>query len=497
MDNNYGIPTEAYATPEAAFQPAEENALQALPSSSEALRRARNFFATGRTYEVNFRLEQLRRLAITISNREDEILEVLQSELNKHPAESWLTELAPVLDELHEVTTNLTGWLETANVKPRKIQRPAKTTMALEPIGVVGIFAPESFMFSLSLIPLIDALAAGNCVVLQTSAALPGLSWLISDLIHNALTPDYVSVIRRTASEQERMESLPFDKFYYSGNRDTAERILTATARNLTATVLDLNGKSPCIVNSDADIKVAARRIAYGKLLNAGQSCDAPDYVLVHHSVKNALVKELSTVFNQVSKNASYYYDSYPRIIDEDNYVRICSLLDGQVIIQGGAANRETLQIEPVLLDEPDPESAVMQTEICGPILPIVSWMDEPQMMSYIRLLPPPRALYLFSADGDFLDRMSRLIASDTVTYNDTMQLYASASLPYGGGLPYVSGVIRGREGLRTFSHTRIIHKRLGRRDRRHRFHPYRRNSLSRLRNLYRYVIKLEKVKMK
>ena len=138
-----------------------------------------------------------------------------------------------------------------------------------------------------------------------------------------------------------------------------------------------------------------------------------------------------------------------------------------------------------------------MQTEICGPILPIVSWMDEPQMMSYIRLLPPPRALYLFSADGDFLDRMSRLIASDTVTYNDTMELYASASLPYGGGPPYVGGLIRGREGLRAFSRIRIIHERLGRRDRRHRFHPYRRNSLSRLRNLYRYVIKLEKVKMK
>ena len=417
----------------------------------------KKFYAAGRTKNIDFRVRQLKKLKTWIKENDWAIAAALRRDLNKSPFESLATETGVVLDELNYVLANLRSWARPKFVPTNLKNFPSYGKICPEPYGVTLIMSPWNYPFMLTVVPLISAIAAGNCAVIKPSAYAPAASELIENMCAELFHPCYVKVVQGGRNENKGLLDQNFDKIFFTGSTDVGRTVMSAAAKNLTPVTLELGGKSPCIVDETANLKLAAKRIIWGKAINAGQTCVAPDYLLVHAAVKDKLLHELSAaICTQYGADPAQNAD-YPKIINEKHYKRLVKLLKGENIAFGGNSNPETLQIEPTILDGSSWDSPVMKEEIFGPILPVITYTTPQEAVKLINSRPKPLAFYVFTAKKSsakfFLDN----ITSGGGCINDTVVHLSVPRLPFGGVGESGMGSHRGKAGFDAFTHYRSI----------------------------------------
>lgn len=417
--------------------------------------RQQEYFLSGETRGYSFRLEALKKLQKAVRNYEERISDALLKDLGKQPFESYMTEIGMVLDEARYHIRHLQGWMRNKRVPTPLAQFHAVSFLSPEPYGVALIMSPWNYPILLCLDPLIGAISAGNCAVVKPSAYTPATSQVIADLIAEIYSPEYVSVVQGGRQENTALLEQKFDNIFFTGSIAVGKVVMEAAAKHLTPVTLELGGKSPAIVDSTADLKLAAKRIAFGKLLNGGQTCVAPDYVLVEESVRDALIQNFREVLAEKFPNGDYA--DHAHIVNEKHYQEKKALLEGQTIAFGGVFNDEQHTLEPTVLTDVDPESAVMQEEIFGPILPVLTWTKLDEAIVFVRSRPKPLALYLFTQDRAVEERILGTCSFGGGCINDTVIHLATPHLGFGGVGQSGMGSYHGKHSFDTFTHYRGI----------------------------------------
>lgn len=431
----------------------------------------RAYFHSGVTLPVANRKKYLNALLREVTMQEGALLAALRQDLGKAAFEGYMTEVGLVRDELRFQLRHLDQWARDVRCPAPLSQFPSRCWTHAEPYGVVLIMAPWNYPVQLCLIPLIGALAAGNCAVVKPSAYAPATSRAIARLISAALPPELVSVVEGGREENQALLDEPFDYIFFTGSPAVGRFVMEKAARHLTPVTLELGGKSPCIVTPSANLNLAARRIVFGKLVNAGQTCVAPDYVLVHESVKGRLVQLMIREITRFLGDDPLANPDYPKIINEKHFTRLCRLLeDGNLLCGGQHADS---RIAPTLIDGVDGASPVMQEEIFGPILPILSYRDLDEVIFFIRERPKPLALYLFTRSKQTEQLLLSHLSFGGGCVNDTLVHLASAHVPFGGVGGSGMGGYHGKASFDTFSHTKSILKKSNWLDLPVRYHPY------------------------
>ncbi|HDR6289186.1 TPA: aldehyde dehydrogenase [Bacillus cereus] len=420
----------------------------------------RSFFRSGKTKNVQFRINTLNKLRELILSNEKEILKGLKDDLNKPEAEAFRTEIKLVLGEIDFTLDNLVSW-----ASPREVETPSSHVGSTsyiypEPFGVALIIAPWNYPFQLALAPLVGAIAAGNCAVLKPSELTPHTSRILAKIINANFPEEYICVVEGEIETSTALLKEKFDHIFFTGSTMVGKVVAEAAAKNLTPVTLELGGKSPCIVHEDADLEEAATRIIRGKFLNAGQTCVAPDYLLVQRSVKEKLLDKLKEVIsNTYGEDISQNLD-FPRIINEKHFNRLKQYLDNGNLVTGGKADLSRLFIEPTILDNISWEDPVMQDEIFGPILPVLEYDDVSEIIHIIVERPKPLALYLFSESEVVQNSILSNISFGGGSINDTLSHMTSHYLPFGGVGESGMGAYHGKGSFDTFSHFKSILKR-------------------------------------
>ncbi|MBE0650569.1 MAG: aldehyde dehydrogenase [Bacteroidales bacterium] len=423
----------------------------------ELFERQQKFFLTGRTLDFAFRKDVLRKLKSTILEHENDFYDTLFQDLHKSKFESYATEIGFVLEELSFNLKKLKKWMRPKKVSSGIVSFPAKSRITHEPVGTVLIIAPWNYPFQLMIAPLIGAIAAGNTVILKPSEISEHTGLAIKRIINAAFDEDYIHVVTGGSEVSQQLLTLNFNHIFFTGSPRVGKVVMQAAAKNLIPVTLELGGKSPCIVNKDVNLKLAARRIAWGKFLNAGQTCIAPDYLLVHEDIKDALIKELESSVHQFFGKDIRQSPDYPRIISRPNMERLATLLEGVNVVLGGNYDICERYFEPTLLDDVDFEKPVMQQEIFGPILPIITFNNIEEAISMVNNRPRPLALYVFAKSKKFQDKIILAIPAGGVTVNDTLMHIASNTLPFGGVGNSGIGKYHGFESFRTFSNIKPV----------------------------------------
>lgn len=419
----------------------------------------KEFFNTNRTKDVNFRIKQLKNLRDTIKHYEPEIVQALRDDLRKSDFEIYTTEIGFVLKELDYTIKHLKKWAKTERVSTPVYLKPSNAYIVKEPYGVALIIVPFNYPFQLAFVPLIGAVAAGNCAVVKPSKRTPRCAEVICRIIAQTFSDNYVKCILPTEMASSELLSGDFDYMFFTGSTQTGKLVAEAAAKKLIPYTLELGGKSPVIVDKNANLEQAARKIAWGKFLNSGQTCIAPDFVLVHEDVKQELVNNLISsikafygVFAQESKD-------YGRIIDTDAFRRLQELIgkEAENIIYGGDTDECGLYIEPTLLNVDSYEAPSMQEEIFGPVLPIMTYINVDSVIDTLRNKPKPLALYVFSKDKEFYWKIIKSLSFGGGAVNDTIQHTTNVEMPF-GGIGY-SGVGRyhGKYTFDAFTHLKSI----------------------------------------
>ena len=424
----------------------------------------KQFFHTGKTLSVPFRLRQLRRLYRAIWENQKEISNALAADLGKSPAESYMAEIGFALHELRYTIRHLTEWAKPQRVPTPLIHQPAQSRLMREPYGVCLIISPWNYPFLLSITPLISAIAGGNCAVLKPSELSPHTAAVLKKLIAGCFPSWDVRTVTGGADRAAAETARPYDLIFFTGSQRVGRLVLEAAGKNLTPTVLELGGKSPCIVEPDVPLSTAARRIVWGKLLNAGQTCVAPDYLLVHQSIKGALVQELVRAAQGFYGSAPCQNPNYPRIISPLHFERLVGLITSTSEKQrlfGGNWDEKTQKISLSILDcgsvtHPTPALA-MEEEIFGPILPILSYQSIEEAVRFLTKRPKPLALYLFTQNKGTQQRVMEKVSFGGGCINDTISHLATPYLPFGGVGASGMGAYHGRFGFEAFTHTKGI----------------------------------------
>jgi aldehyde dehydrogenase (NAD+) len=424
------------------------------------LNNQKNYFAVGETRNIQFRLMQLRRLRGVIKKHEMEILTALNKDLNKSAFEGYATELGMVYDEIRYVMKHLRQWTKPKIVKTPISQFPSVSRIYTEPYGVVLIMAPWNYPFQLAMEPLIGAIAAGNCVVIKPSKDSKYTSKIIADIIRKAFRPSYITVVSGGREANQNLLEGKFDYIFFTGSVAVGRVVMKAAAKHLTPVSLELGGKSPCIVDETADISVAAKRIVWGKFINAGQTCVAPDYILVHPAVKVRLINYIKKYIAQFYGKHPCSNDEYPKIINEKHFKRLLGLMEGGArVVVGGKYDEQTQQIEPTVLDKVQWNSDVMSQEIFGPILPIIEYEHISEAVNRINEHPKPLALYLFTQDRKIEKYVLKNTSYGGGCINDTVVHLATHYMPFGGVGESGMGGYHGRASFDTFTHKKSILK--------------------------------------
>lgn len=447
---------------------------------SALVQEQQTYFRSGATLPPAQRRKALQALLAELDRREPQLLQALKQDLNKAPFEGYMTELGMIKEELHFHLRHLDGWCKPRRVPTPISQFPARSIRQPEPYGVTLVMAPWNYPLQLSLVPMIGALSAGNCVILKPSAYAPACSQALAELIAACLPRELVAVVEGGRAENQALLEQPFDFIFFTGSPAVGRHVMEMAARNLTPVVLELGGKSPVIVTADADLPLAARRIAFGKLLNAGQTCVAPDYVLVDRQVKDRLCSLLQEAVIGFLGETPLDHPDYPRIINEKHFHRLEGLLSGGRILWGG--QQKDGRIAPTLMDEIAPGAAVMEEEIFGPILPILPYDTLEEAMGFVRSRPKPLALYLFTRDKQVQRQVLSTLPFGGGCVNDTIVHLTSPHLPFGGVGNSGMGSYHGRASFDTFSHYKSILIRGGHPDLPLRYHPYSEKKLGWLR---------------
>ena len=424
-------------------------------SIASFLSKQREYFATGTTKSLDFRLQQLKKLKSAIASRQDEILGALKEDLGK-PTFEGCFELA-VLQDISHAIKNLPKWVKPLSIKTGIQMFPSRAKIYPEALGVVLIIGPWNYPFSLMISPLIGAIAAGNCAMLKPSEIAPHTSAVLSKLIRDTFPPEYICIQEGGVDVAQELLSLKFDHIFFTGGTKIGQIVMEAAAKNLTPVTLELGGKSPCIVDQDINLTEAAKRITWGKFINAGQTCIAPDYILVDSAIKADLIKEIKLYLEKFFGDNPAESKDYARIINQKQFERLHSLLTDGKIIVGGESNPEEKYIAPTVLDDVSLDLPVMAEEIFGPILPILEYQTLDEAIALVNSKPKPLALYFFSNDKQKQERLLRETSSGGLSFNETIMHVGISDLPFGGVGDSGIGAYHGKASFDTFSHQKSV----------------------------------------
>ena len=427
----------------------------------EATQKMRSYFETGITKSYDFRKKQLQNLKATVQKYEIEIFEALYKDLRKSKEETYISENGFFLAEAGSAIKHLKTWMAPQNVSTNLFNFPSKSFVLSEPLGVVLIISPWNYPFNLLFTPLIGAIAAGNCAVLKPSEMAPFISDVMKRIIEETFEPQYILFTEGDGATlvPELMNNFIFDHVFYTGSTAVGKIIYELAAKNLVPVTLELGGKSPCIIESDADVKIAAKRITMAKFLNAGQTCVAPDYLLVHQTVKEKLVTEIQENIKRFFGSDAQKSDSFGRIINEKQFGRIEKYLQQGEILFGGKTAKNDLYIEPTLLEITDTNNIVMQEEIFGPVLPVISFTDMNDAVKIIKQNKNPLAFYLFTSSKEKENNWLNSIPFGGGCVNNAALHLANEKLPFGGRGASGMGNYHGKFSFNTFSHKKSIMK--------------------------------------
>ena len=440
-------------------------------SVSDIIQKQRQFFATGKTKDVDFRIEQLKNLKSAIASNQSRIVDAVNADLNKPEYEAYF-ELATIAD-INYAIKNVKSWAKPKKVRTSIEQFPASACLYPEPLGVVLIIGPWNYPFQLMISPLVGAIAAGNCAILKPSEVASHTSKVVADLIAKTFDPAYVAAVEGGAETSQQLLAEKFDHIFFTGGTKIGKIVMQAAAKHLTPVTLELGGKSPCIVDSDIQVEYTAKRIAWGKFINAGQTCVAPDYLLVDKKVKPDLIEAIKTAIHGFYGDEPQKSPDYPRIINQHHLGRLAELMKDGEIVAGGQTNPEDKYIAPTVLDKVSWDSPVMQDEIFGPILPVLEYDDFGEAIAQINARPKPLALYLFSKDKEKQERVLRETSSGGVCINDTIMQGALTNLPFGGVGDSGIGTYHGKASFDTFSHQKSVLQKSFLLDLKWRYAPY------------------------
>ncbi len=417
----------------------------------------KEYFQSGATLPLEFRLAQLRSLYRGIKRFEPQILEALRSDLGKSAEESYMSEIGMCLTEIRHTARHLREWSRPRRVPTPLMHFPGSSRIVREPRGVCLIIAPWNYPFLLAVGPMISAIAAGNCVTLKPSEYAPATAAVLEKMLDVCFEGRFCRTVTGGAEVSAAETARPYDMIFFTGSTAVGRKVMAAAAQNLTPVVLELGGKSPCIVDETADLSVAAARIIWGKCLNSGQTCVAPDYVLVARSRKDALIREMQKAICRFYGEDPCENSAYPRIVNERHFDRLAAMLPEDPAV-GGRVDRESLKIEPTLIETTlNDQSPLMTEEIFGPLLPIVPYDNIHEALGYILSRPRPLALYLFSRNRKLQRRVVETIPFGGGCINDTISHITTPYLPFGGTGDSGMGAYHGRCGYETFTHAKSI----------------------------------------
>ena len=446
------------------------------------VQKQKDFFATNETKSVEFRKTQLYKLAEAIEEYKPRIYEALKKDLNKSEYETYLTEISIVTAEIKNAIKNLKKWTKPVPKKSSLAVMPNQSYTIFEPYGVVLVLSPWNYPFQLAILPLIGAIAAGNCVILKTSRSSAYTSKVIEEMLHTNFEAHYIYAAKADIS-YDAILSQKYDYIFFTGSARVGRIVMRAASENLTPVSLELGGKSPCFVDKTADIKDAAKKIVWGKTLNAGQTCVAVDYVLADATIKDELVEAIE---DEIAENFvdALENEDYPKIINLHHFMRLSGMIDREKDKIGGKRDEETFKIAPVIFPNATFQSEIMKEEIFGPIIPILTYTNLDSVLDELKKRPKPLACYMFTKDKRFSDKILKEFSFGGGCINDCIIHVANDYIPFGGVGESGMGNYHGVYSFKTFSHEKAIIKNTGIFDIPHRFPPYTKEKLSFIRKL-------------
>lgn len=429
------------------------------------------FFQTKTTYSYSFRIQMLKQLKNMIVMYQKEISKAVFLDLGKSEMETYMCEIGLVLQSIKYAQKHLKGWMKTKKVKTSFVNYPSKSYVVKDPRGVTLIISPWNYPVLLALDPLIGAIVGGNTCILKLSEISQYTSSLLVQLLNQTFPSHYIKAYHGEVEETTNLLNLPFDFIFFTGSERVGKIVMEKASKHLTPVCLELGGKSPCLVTKDADIYLAAKRIAFGKILNAGQTCVAPDFIYIDETIKDSFIKELENELNQMLGNHPLDNQDYPKIIHPKHHERLTNYLKQETIIYGGKFNFE--KIEPTLLYPVQWDSPIMQEEIFGPIFPILTYSSLEEAIKQLEKMPHPLALYVFGKDKDTLSSLMTTLRFGGGCMNDTVMHLVSDSLPFGGVGPSGMGSYHGKYTFDTFTRSKGILRKSTKLDIKLRYHPY------------------------
>ena len=427
--------------------------------SWDVIQAQRAFFATGATRSLDFRKNQLRRLLKLLERHEKDILEALQKDLKKHPFEAFSSEIGFLKIEINEAISNLRRWAAKKRVSTPLVHFPASSYILPQPLGQVLVISPWNYPIMLAFAPALNAIAAGNCVVLKPSELTPSCSALMKKLVADFFDPQFFTVVEGDGHVvlPEMLQKHRFEYVFFTGSESTGKIIYKLAAEKLTPVTLELGGKSPCIVDETADVKISAKRIVWSKFWNAGQTCVAPDYLLVHESLSNVLIEQMKLAIVEFFGKESKQSDSLSRIVSLRHFERLKQMMSNDHLAFGGRSDEASLWIEPTLLLNPGLDSLVMKEEIFGPILPIITFNTLEEAKNIVRTMPHPLSLYIYSKSKKNIQEIETDLSFGGGVINGGLIHLANPKLPFGGVGHSGFGNYHGKFGFDTFSHHKAM----------------------------------------
>ena len=424
---------------------------------SGILKKQKEFYKSGRTIPVKFRTEMLKKLYNTVKKYENEVNEALTADLGKSSYEGFMCESGLVLAEISYMIRHTKKFSRRKTVYTPLAQFASHSFTQPVPYGNALIMSPWNYPFLLSIDPLADAISAGNTVILKPSAYSPNTSRIIEKIIKECFEPEFVAVVTGGRAENSALLEQKFDFVFFTGSQAVGKEVLRHTAEHLTPAVLELGGKSPCIVDKSANIKLAAKRIVFGKFLNCGQTCVAPDYILCDKSIKDQFVAEVIRQIKKQYGDKPLDNKDYGKIINEKHFARLLSLIDKDKVVAGGEVNAETCQIAPTVMDNVTEDDAVMGQEIFGPLMPVLTYDDFDDVLDRLKDKPKPLALYIFSGNKRNIKRVTTELSYGGGCINDVVIHLATSGMGFGGVGESGMGAYHGKEGFDAFSHKKSI----------------------------------------
>lgn len=439
----------------------------------ELLQLQKDYFKTGETKSVAYRIQSLKQLKIELANRESEIISALHDDFKKPAFESVVSETATVIAELDLTISKLSEWAKPKRVTPSLLNFPSSDKIYSEPYGSTLIIAPWNYPYQLAFVPLIAAIAAGNTVIVKPSELTPNTSKIIFDIVTTVFKPEHASVIEGGVSVSTTLLSLRWDYIFFTGSVAVGKIVAKAAAEHLTPTTLELGGKNPCIIDETANIRLSAKRIVWGKFLNAGQTCIAPDYILIHKNVKQRFYDAFKTeIEHAYSKNPMLSKD-FARIVSRKHFDRLERMLHNENCVIGGETDADSLYVSPTVIDEPKLNSEVMKDEIFGPILPVISYVNDREIEPIVSTYDKPLSFYVFSTNSSRTKKWMQMFSFGGGAINDTVIHFANHKLPFGGVGNSGIGAYHGRLSFDTFSHKKAVVKKGNWLDLPFRYAPY------------------------